>query len=460
MDAVMPLACLPVQIAGRNRLWRDLVMDAIRSDPQWQQGEYHSEPAAALRAAAGMLLIAGGAPIQMQIALPTRDAADEFLQKYMERELPDLDANDLLYQINASRDYDPSANLEKITAPMLWINSADDFINPPELGIAEREIKRVKNGRFVLLPASNQTHGHGTHSWAAVWQQYLGELLAARSGLWTTEDFRDSIALLAATLDHRSGRNWRTLADTAVAAQLLYDARPDWENWRRETDFYDEGLLIWMEADTVIRHASHGRRTLDDFCRQFHGGTSGPPEVKTYSLEDVLAALNAVAPYDWRGFFNERVYAIAPHAPLGGLTAAGWRLVYTDETPAMLRAQEDAERITNLSYSIGIRVKAGDDPSGTIVDVNPTLAAGRAGIAPGMKLIAVNGRRWSPEILREALQAAKNNSAPIELLIENADYFKTYSLDYHEGEKYPHLEPIPNQPDVLSEILKPLTAGR
>ena len=179
MDAVMPLACLPVQIAGRNRLWRDLVMDAIRSDPQWQQGEYRSEPPAALRAAAGLLLIAGSAPIQMQIALPTRDAADEFLQKYMERELPDLDANDLLYQVNASRDYDPSANLEKVTAQMLWINSADDFINPPELGIAEREIKRVKNGRFVLLPASSQTHGHGTHTWAAVWQQYLGELLAS-----------------------------------------------------------------------------------------------------------------------------------------------------------------------------------------------------------------------------------------------------------------------------------------
>jgi homoserine O-acetyltransferase/O-succinyltransferase len=179
MGAVMPLACLPVQIAGRNRLWRDLLMDAIRSDPQWQQGEYRSEPLSALQAAAGMLLIAGSAPIQMQIALPTRDAADQFLQKYMEREIPDLDANDLLYQVNASRNYDPSAGLEKIAAPVLWINSGDDFVNPPELGIAEREIKRVKNGRFVLLPASDQTHGHGTHTWAAVWQRYLSELLAS-----------------------------------------------------------------------------------------------------------------------------------------------------------------------------------------------------------------------------------------------------------------------------------------
>jgi homoserine O-acetyltransferase len=177
MDALMPLACLPVQIAGRNRLWRDLTMDAIRNDPQWMKGDYTTEPVSALRTVAGLLLIAGSAPIQMQITLPTRDAADEFLEKYMPREMESLDANDFLYQVNASRDYDPSAGLEKIKAPLLQINSADDFINPPELGIAEREIKRVKNGRFILLPASDQTHGHGTHTWAAVWQQYLAQLL-------------------------------------------------------------------------------------------------------------------------------------------------------------------------------------------------------------------------------------------------------------------------------------------
>jgi homoserine O-acetyltransferase len=179
MDALMPLACLPTQIAGRNRVWRELLMDAIRSDPEWKNGDYAGEPAGALRTAAGLLLIAGSAPIQMQIALPSRDAADEFVQKYMEREIPSLDANDLLYQVNASRDYDPSAGLEKIKAPLTQINSGDDFINPPELGLAEREIQRVKQGRFILLPASDQTHGHGTHTWAAVWQSYLAELLDA-----------------------------------------------------------------------------------------------------------------------------------------------------------------------------------------------------------------------------------------------------------------------------------------
>jgi homoserine O-acetyltransferase len=177
VDALMPLACLPVPIAGRNRVWRDLIIDAIRSDPEWRQGEYRTQPAGALRTAAGLLLIAGSAPIQMQLALPTPDAADQFVQKYMERELQDLDANDFLYQVSASRDYDPSVGLENIRAAVMWVNSADDFINPPELAIAEREIKRVPKGRFVLLPASDQTHGHGTHTWAAVWQQYLGQLL-------------------------------------------------------------------------------------------------------------------------------------------------------------------------------------------------------------------------------------------------------------------------------------------
>jgi len=179
VDALMPLACLPVQIAGRNRLWRNLIIEAIRKDPEWQQGEYKSEPVNSLRTAAGLLLIAGSAPIQMQSALPTRDAADQFLEKFMERELQDLDANDLLYQVSASRDYDPSSGLEKIQAPLTQINSADDFVNPSELGIAEREIKHVKGGRFVLLPASDQTHGHGTHTWAAVWQGYLAQLLLA-----------------------------------------------------------------------------------------------------------------------------------------------------------------------------------------------------------------------------------------------------------------------------------------
>ena len=177
MDALMPLACLPIQIAGRNRIWRKMVMDAIRNDPEWKSGEYSAEPQQALRTALDLLLIAGSAPLYMQKTYPTRDAADEGLEDYFKARSAALDANDLLYAVNASRNYDPSPQLEKITAPAMYINSADDFINPPELGIAEREIKRVKNSRFVLLPITDETRGHGTHTRAAVWKQYLDELL-------------------------------------------------------------------------------------------------------------------------------------------------------------------------------------------------------------------------------------------------------------------------------------------
>lgn len=177
MDALMPLACLPVEIAGRNRIWRKMTMDAIRNDPEWKGGEYSSEPQQALRTVLDLLLIAGSAPLYMQKSYPTRDAADKELDDYFRARLAALDANDFLYQVNSSRNYDPSTHLEKITAPMMYINSADDFINPPELGIAEREIKKVKNGRFVLLPIAEETRGHGTHTRAAVWKQYLAELL-------------------------------------------------------------------------------------------------------------------------------------------------------------------------------------------------------------------------------------------------------------------------------------------
>jgi homoserine O-acetyltransferase len=181
MDALMPLACLPVQIAGRNRLWRKMVMDAIRSDPAWKGGEYTEQPRESLRTALDFLLIAGSAPILMQKDLSTRDAADKYVDDYFKARLAGLEANDLLYQVNASRNYDPSPQLEKIKAHVLWINSADDFINPPELGIAEKMIPRIKSGRFVLIPASESTHGHGTHTWAALWKQYLQELLEKSS---------------------------------------------------------------------------------------------------------------------------------------------------------------------------------------------------------------------------------------------------------------------------------------
>jgi homoserine O-acetyltransferase len=181
MDALMPLACLPVQIAGRNRIWRKMVIDGIRRDPEWKNGDYSTQPRAALEVSADFLVIAGSAPLQMQRDLPARDAADKYLEETIQRITSGLDANDFLYAVSASRDYDPSSKLGLIQAPVMFVSSADDFINPPELGIAEQEIKQVKKGRFVLLPISEETHGHGTHTWAAVWQEYLKELLEQSS---------------------------------------------------------------------------------------------------------------------------------------------------------------------------------------------------------------------------------------------------------------------------------------
>ena len=178
VDALMPLACLTVQIAGRNRVWRDMVIQAIKSDPAWMGGDYVHEPAQGLTTAAALTVIAGSAPQQMQKALPTRDAADAYVTRVLAADLARTDANDTIYQIDSSRDYNPSARLGQIAAPVMWVNSADDFINPPELGIAEQEVKKLFHGRFVLLPIGPNTHGHGTHTFAVAWKDYLAELLA------------------------------------------------------------------------------------------------------------------------------------------------------------------------------------------------------------------------------------------------------------------------------------------
>jgi homoserine O-acetyltransferase len=177
-NALMPLACLPVQIAGRNRMWRKMLIDAITQDPDWNGGDYKKEPAAGLREAADIMEIADSAALPMQVQFPERDAADQELDRLRTEQLNGLDANDLLYAVAASRDYDPSPRLATIRAQLMWINSADDFINPPELGIAERAVQKIPNGSFLLLPASEQMHGHRSHTWAALWQQNLQDLLS------------------------------------------------------------------------------------------------------------------------------------------------------------------------------------------------------------------------------------------------------------------------------------------
>jgi len=280
--------------------------------------------------------------------------------------------------------------------------------------------------------------------------EYLGAVLSARSTLWTPDQFRDDLARVAAQLDHRPGRTWRNLQDTADAASLLYYAPKEWESWRRETDYYDEDELNWLWVDSIIRTQTGGKKSIDDFCRLFHGAPSTPPTVKTYAFDDVMNALNQIASYDWRGFWTERLTNHGPGAPLGGIEASGWKLTYDENRSDMMRAWEDDHREINASFSIGLIVK--DD--GAIEDTIEGMDAARAGIGPGMKILAVNGRRFTFDVFRDALHEGMSSSQPLQLLVENTDYFRTYSLDYHGGEKYPHLVRDEAKPDQLSEIIR------
>jgi predicted metalloprotease with PDZ domain len=284
---------------------------------------------------------------------------------------------------------------------------------------------------------------------------YLGDMLTARSGLWTPDEYRDALARIAARLDHEPGRAWRNLQDTADAAAQLYFADDGWASWRRTVDFYDEDVLNWLWVDTIIRQQTHGKKSIDDFCHMFYGAPGGPPVVKTYTFDDVVNTLNEVAPYDWRSFWTDRLTSHGPGAPMTGLENSGWKVVYDQTRSDLARISEDDHREIDASFSLGLLLK--DD--GTIVDTIEGMPAANAGIGPGMQLMAVNGRRFSTDnansaqVLRDALHAAIGTKDPIELLIENADYYKTYKVDYHGGEKYPHLVRDESKPDVLTDII-------
>jgi predicted metalloprotease with PDZ domain len=285
--------------------------------------------------------------------------------------------------------------------------------------------------------------------------QYYGTMLSARIGSWTPERLRENLAWVAAYLNHRRGRIWRDLEDTAVAAQLLYGSPEEYRSWRRDTDYYDEGTLIWLEADTIIRRETKGKKSLDDFCRTFEGGENTGPKIVPYTFEDVVAALQDVAAYDWRTFFTQRVKSHAPDAPLGGLENSGWKLVYSETPNDSRSAGEIAMHLTDVQFSLGLLVRdSGGENGDEVIDVLPGSPAAQAGIAPGMKLVAVNRRKWSPDDLHAAIRQAKGGHEPIELLIENEDFFQTYQIDYHGGEQYPHLERINGKPDLLAEIAK------
>jgi len=262
---------------------------------------------------------------------------------------------------------------------------------------------------------------------------------------------RDFFAGHLAWMEDTVGRAWRPLADTAVAASLLFTASDEWSSWRRSVDYYYEGELLWLEVDVLLRQRSKGTRSLDDLCRAFFGARPGA-RVSTYKLEELVAALNALVPHDWRGLFRDRVERPTARAPRGGVEGAGWRLVY-GEKPGKRESSLEREwkLVLAADHSLGLLLK--DD--GSVLDVRPGSPARRAGLAPGMKLLGVAGRRWSTTALKDALQATTRGARGIELLVEDLDHYRRHRVDYRGGEQHARLEPVKGRADLLGAILAP-----
>ena len=330
-----------------------------------------------------------------------------------------------------------------------------------EAGLMPHEFTHSWNGKY-RRPADLATRNYqdpmiGDLLW--VYEgltEYLGNVLAARSGLWTGDNYRDALASTAAGMEARVGRTWRPLEDTGVSVQTLRMLGPQWSDWRRSLDYYPEGELIWLDVDTMIRQQTGNQRSLDDFCRSFHGGESGPPKVVPYTFDDVVHGLNQVAPYDWAKFLKDRVQKTEEHAPVGGIDRGGWQLVYTDKPNAFEAAIKEQFKVSNLSHSVGFAL----DEHGRLIDVVPGSPAFEAKLAPGMTILAVNGRKWNQHSFPEALHEAQQTKQPIVLIVENANFYKTYSIPYFDGEKHPHLERVEGKPDLLGDILKARTSSK
>jgi predicted metalloprotease with PDZ domain len=282
--------------------------------------------------------------------------------------------------------------------------------------------------------------------------EYLGMVLGARSGLAPLADARDYWADDAADLDSHKGRDWRPLADTAIAAQIGYTLAPEWISRTRGVDFYGESALLWLEADTLIRSKTHGAKSLDDFCKVFYGAPSTAPKVVPYTFDDVVRALNTVLPYDWRGFWVERLNRTRSGAPLEGLTASGWRLTYDADPSAEQKGTDASVKTGNYYYSLGFGLK---DEGTVMTGIVVGSPADAAGIAPGSHLIAVDGRKYSKEALTDALKAGGTDARSIALLVDKDDMFSSVDLHYAGHARYPRLERDASKPDLLTPILSP-----
>jgi predicted metalloprotease with PDZ domain len=283
--------------------------------------------------------------------------------------------------------------------------------------------------------------------------EYWGQVLAARSGILSAAQIRDSFALFAAGEDAEAGRVWRNLQDT-TNDPIINMRRPlSWRSYSREEDYYVEGALIWLDADTLIREKSNGARSLSDFARRFFGVDDGSWVTHTYNFDDVVAALNETQPYDWATFLRTRLDGHGPGAPLDGLARGGWKLTYTEQESALQKSEEGHRKHSDFSFSLGLSL--GEENAVTsVLWGSPAYAAGLAG---GVKLLAVNGLALDdPDELAGAITLAKTGKAPIELLLQDGKHFRTVKIDYHGGLRYPHLQRIANTPDRLDDILAPM----
>jgi predicted metalloprotease with PDZ domain len=288
--------------------------------------------------------------------------------------------------------------------------------------------------------------------------EYLGNVLAARSGLKSQVAYRDMLASTAAQQDYRVGREWRSTDDTAISSSILRGNSPAWYNWRRSQDYYFEGELLWLDADTKIRELTNDQKSLTDFLHIFlgKGGNTGPLIV-TYNRAELIADLNEVVKFDWAGFLHERVDQVNPHADLEGITRGGYKLVYQDHpsetSKALMMSSRRGAGMPNLWYSLGLTLSS----DGTIYDVRWGSPADKAKLAPGQKLIAVNGHVLGADALHQALANAKSNTEPIHFLMQSESYIKPADVDYHDGERYPVLVRADDAKDYLDEITAPLS---
>ncbi|HEY6445479.1 MAG TPA: M61 family peptidase [Acidobacteriaceae bacterium] len=342
---------------------------------------------------------------------------------------------------------------------------ADHFML--DASLLPHEYTHSWNGKFMRPAELWQPNFESPEHTEMVWVYegltvYLGDMLTVRSGLWSPDTWRQAVAYRAADMAHQTGRAWRPLVDTTIGAQLLYGSTAAWANWRRQTDFYREGQLLWLAVDMEIRTLSQGQRSIDDFAQRFFGVDDGSFVTRTYTFKDLVDALHAVQPYDWASFLHHWLEGVGEQVPLlSGIEASGWRLVYSNQPSRYENAVENvgeeelSRKGVNLMFSVGLFL----DHQGKIEDVLWKGPAFKAGLAPGMEIVSIDGRPWSTDVLRDEIAGAQGSGKPLQIIAKSYGVTATYTVAYNDGLKYPHLVRVPGATDFLQEILAPKPVG-